>query len=290
MSERASNSWIHYLNQKGFSRTDGYWMLYFLNEDIDLAWTKSKHLFDEGKLPGVDSIKVQTKDCENKKIFLKIMIFYCEPAESKEAILSVGRVIIDKMNYRSPMGTIIYKSNKGGIYKLDTPKNFWNPDVKRRYNNGETDLPTMSNEGHGGLWINKNQDYNISELPCIRFHFNIENVDEIWFKIKDYMNENLFPQEIKAINCETLRNQRVRQNCHANDLCFRMKFVVKIDSERVVDMSETIKEISKKLYNLLGDTFNDSRVEFFNFRKQKPQYAFDKEELLGYTLKEDMKQ
>ena len=37
---------------------------------------------------------------------------------------------------------------------------------------------------------------------------------------------------------------------------------------------------SKKLHSLLGDTFIDSRVEFFNFRRQKPQYSFGREELL----------
>ena len=280
MSEIVDSFWIHYVKQNGFGKRNGKWMLYFHNEDIDQAWTKSKQLFNKGKLPGVDSMKVQRKDCNSKDFFLKNMIFYCKPADTKEAILSVGRIIIDKMNYRSPMGSIIYKSNEGEIYKLDTPKKFWKPDVQRRYDDGETDLPTLSNEGHRGLWINKNQNFDISGLPCIRFHFKIENVDEIWLKIKDYMKDNLFPQEIEAINCETLCNQRVRKNCHANDLCFRMKFVVKIDSDREVDMSETIKQISKKLHSLLGDTFIDSRVEFFNFRRQKPQYSFGREELL----------
>tara|TARA_B100001094_G_C17649643_1_gene539047 strand:- start:143 stop:610 length:468 start_codon:yes stop_codon:yes gene_type:complete len=89
--------------------TDGKWMLFYDQKEIDEKWKHIKLLYRDGQLSGIVQMKCSTI-YKNPRASgdKKIIILYCEPEKNEEHIKNIGKNILNLMKYSDK---IYYKTN-----------------------------------------------------------------------------------------------------------------------------------------------------------------------------------
>jgi len=125
--------WL-YERKKGFSNDcyflegRGKWMLFFDKNKMNEKWKKSKELFRQEKLEGVEYIKCSTnyKSERASSNDLGLISYYCFDSDNKEKILEIGKKLINLLSY-DDMEYIYYKTDmqtKNGCRNSNTSFNY----------------------------------------------------------------------------------------------------------------------------------------------------------------------
>lgn len=94
-----SNRWIEENRWSKGKIERGKWMLFYKKSELYQMWNIIRDLYVNGKLGGVDSIKVTT-DCDKKKN-TGVIIIYCNNSYQKKTIIDIGKKIIKLLGYYS---------------------------------------------------------------------------------------------------------------------------------------------------------------------------------------------
>ena len=91
---------------------NGKWEMYFDSNIIDKKWKQAVKLYREGKLYGVQHIKVSTVakcDTDSTK---KVIQFFCGPKKDSKHVHTVGYNLLHRISYKSERGIMYYKSDQ----------------------------------------------------------------------------------------------------------------------------------------------------------------------------------
>jgi len=137
-SQVSDQYWIHEIPPGRVGPTDGKWMLFYLNKDIDAVWRKAKSLFRKGRLIGISAMKVSTarENSRSSDSNSQVLICYCGPVNDEVNVTRYGERLLTEMDYR-PFNTnpyVYYKSDqqtmagtratgqgKNHLYKIRVP-------------------------------------------------------------------------------------------------------------------------------------------------------------------------
>ena len=110
--------WIYEQNKEyyPFKRKNiGKWMLFYPKNKLNKYWQQMRHLYNDGKLCGVVSLKCSTNK-ENPRSSdnnYGVIILYCTNSENEDMILEIGRNILKYANYNkyAKYSYIYYKTD-----------------------------------------------------------------------------------------------------------------------------------------------------------------------------------
>ena len=97
-----------------FPYQDGKWMMFFPIQEMDKRWAEACHLYNSGKLTGINSMKASTAKQNPLPERLHgpdegIIIFYCGPSKHRQNVMAYGRNLLNKMKY--PRSKLYFKSD-----------------------------------------------------------------------------------------------------------------------------------------------------------------------------------
>lgn len=139
-SNVADRPWIYWSLpeiETTYPNADGKWMMFFDKKVLDEKWLQACRLYSEGRLRGINSMKVSTgfknpRATNGEKV--GIIIFYCGPADLEDWVLEYGWILKTQMEYKGSKkqhyfyyksdaqtnnGTIATGSKENSSYKID---------------------------------------------------------------------------------------------------------------------------------------------------------------------------
>ena len=160
-----------------FPYQDGKWMMFFPMQEMDKRWAEACHLYNSGKLTGINSMKASTAKQNPLPERLHgpdegIIIFYCGPCEHRQHVMAYGRNLLNKMKY--PRSKLYFKSdlphlvNNYNEYKhlyfIDTKEHYSRMESKKM-NTSAKQNDSISSKSSNNSLISADSPSSIKAMP-----------------------------------------------------------------------------------------------------------------------------